>query len=401
MKVTALLPVAFLVGPLAVLLAQSPQQAGQRGGGSGRGGPGAAASPSTAALPLDKIKLPPGFSIAVWADNVPGARSMTLGGSGTVFVGTQMGSVYAVVDRNQDQKADDVLTVATGLTSPNGVAFKDGSLYLAEISRISRFDGVLEFVKVPGGRGPAPKQTLLTDKLPTDRMHGWKYLAFGPDGLLYFQIGAPGNIVDRGDPYATIVRMKPDGSNFEIYARGVRNSVGMTWHPDTGELWFTDNGRDLLGDDLPNDELNRAPKPGMHFGYPYCHEGSILDPEFGTGKSCSDYTPPVQKLGPHVAALGLKFYTGSMFPAQYRKQLFIAQHGSWNRTQAAGHIGYRVMVVRIEGSKAVGYDTFAEGWLENGRQAWGRPVDVLEQPDGSLLVSDDRAGVIYRIAYRG
>jgi glucose/arabinose dehydrogenase len=325
---------------------------------------------------------------------------MTPGGNGIVFVGTRDGSVYAVIDRNEDQKADEVVTVASNLTQPNGVAFKDGSLYVAEISTISRYDGVLDFVKVPGSRGPRLKPTILTDKLPMDRAHGWKYLAFGPDGLLYFQIGAPGNVVDRGDPYATIVRMKPDGSNFEIYARGVRNSVGVTWHPDTKEMWFTENGRDHLGDDVPGDELNHAPKAGMHFGYPYCHEGSIIDPEFGTGKSCSSYTPPARKLGPHVAALGLKFYTGSMFPAEYQKQLFIAEHGSWNRTPTAGHVGYRVMLVRLEGGKAVSYDTFAAGWLGMSGEAWGRPVDILERPDGSLLLSDDRAGVIYRISYR-
>src|SRR5262245_16407537 len=278
----------------SVILVVQAQQ-----GGRGRGGnPFSAAVPPGGAVPhLDQIKMPPGFSIELFADKVPGARSMALAPDGTVFVGTRQNVVYAVVDRNRDNKADEVLTLASGLTSPNGVAFKDGALYVAEVSKVSRFDGVLDFAKVPGGKGPAPKQTVLYDKLPTDRMHGWKYLAFGPDGLLYFQIGAPGNIVDRGDPYATIVRMKPDGSNFEVYARGGRNSVGVTWHPDTHEMWFTDNGRDLLGDDVPNDELNHAPKPGMHFGYPYCHEGSLLDPEFGTGKSCSNYTPPVQKLG--------------------------------------------------------------------------------------------------------
>jgi glucose/arabinose dehydrogenase len=369
------------------------QQAGQRGGGLG-----APVPPSGTAVQLDQLKLPAGFSIAVYAENVGGARSMALGADGTIFVGTQLGAVYAVVDRNHDNKADEVITVASGLTQPNGVAFRDGALYVAEISRITRFNGPLDFTRQPAGRAPALKPTVVTDKLPTDRPHGWKYLGFGPDGLLYTQIGAPGNLVDRGDPYATIVRMKPDGSAFEIFARGVRNSVGAAWHPDTRELWFTDNGRDMLGDDTPNDELNVAPKPGLHFGYPYCHEGTILDPEFGKGKSCSDYTRPAARLGPHVAALGLKFYTGSMFPAEYRKQLFIVNHGSWNRSAAVPHTGYRVMLAKLQNNEVVSYEPFVEGWLVGGRQAWGRPVDLLELPDGSLLVSDDRANVIYRIA---
>ena len=385
----------------ATLAAQTP--APQRGGGFALG---AGMPPGGPGPQLDKLSLPPGFSIAVYAEKVPGARSMALGSDGTVFVGTRARVVHAVVDRNHDFKADEVLTVASGLTTPNGVAFKDGALYVAETSRISRYDGVLGFVKVPGGAGPAPTPTVLYDKLPSDQMHGWKYLSFGPDGLLYTQIGAPGNILDRGDPYATIIRMKPDGSNFEIFARGVRNSVGQTWHPDTNELWFTDNGRDNLGDDQPNDELNNASKAGLHFGYPYCHQGDILDPEFGKGKSCADYAPPAFKMGPHVAALGLKFYAGTMFPAEYRKQLFIVNHGSWNRSAQVSHTGYRIMVAKIAGNKVVSYEPFAQGFLQAAegatvaRQAWGQPVDLLELPDGSLLVSDDRAGAIYRISYR-
>jgi glucose/arabinose dehydrogenase len=393
--------VAMAFGVSSALLAQTG--APQRGGGAF-----GAAIPAGGALPrLDLIRLPAGFSISIYADHVPGARSMALGSDGTVFVGTRANIVHAVVDRNHDYKADEVLTVASGLTSPNGVAFKDGALYVAEINRVSRYDGVLDFVRVAGGAGPAPKQTILNDKLPSDRMHGWKYLSFGPDGLLYFQVGAPGNILERPDPYASILRMRPDGTGLETFARGVRNSVGMAWHPDTKELWFTDNGRDLLGDEQPNDELNHAARPGMHFGYPYCHEGAILDPEFGAGKSCADYTPPVQRLGPHVAALGLKFYTGAMFPAEYRKQLLIVNHGSWNRSAQVSHTGYRLMVAKLQGDKVVSYEPFAEGWLQKAgdsdlaRQAWGQPVDLLELPDGSLLVSDDRAGAIYRISYSG
>jgi glucose/arabinose dehydrogenase len=397
--------------PAAVLLAgmsAGAQAPGQQGGRGGRGGfvLGAEAIPGTAAEHLGKLKLPPGFSIAIYADNVPGARAMALGSDGTVFVGTRAQTVYAVVDRNKDFKADEVLTVASGLTSPNGVAFRDGALYVAENSRISRYDGILEFVKVAGG-GPAAKQTVLTDKLPSDRMHGWKYLVFGPDGMLYSAIGAPGNNLDRGDPYNTIIRMKPAvGTDVEIFARGVRNTVGYTFHPDTRELWFTDNGRDTLSDETPNDELNIAAKPGLHFGYPYCHQGDIVDPELGKGKSCADFVAPVQKLGPHVAGLGLKFYGGTMFPQEYRKQLIIVNHGSWNRSPKVSHTGYRLMLAKVQNNKVTSYDPFVEGWLQAApgselkRQAWGQPVDLLELPDGSLLVSDDRANAIYRITYR-
>ena len=344
--------------------------------------------PAPPRLPLNTIKLPPGFTISIFAPNVPDARSMALAPDGTLFIGTRgNGRVYALKDTR-------LMTIAVGLESPNGVAFKDGSLYVAAVNRILRYDNILQYVSHPDPRG-APRPTVVIDTLPSDSHHGWKYLAFGPDGLLYFQVGAPCNICERPDPYASILRMKPDGSALEIFARGVRNSVGMTWHPDTRELWFTDNGRDNLGDDQPPDELNRAPRPGLHFGYPYCHGGTIADPEFGKGHPCSTSTPPVQRLGPHVASLGVKFYTGAMFPAEYRNQIFIAEHGSWNRTQP---IGYRITLVRLNGNDAVKYETFAEGWLR-GRSAWGRPVDLLQMPDGSLLVSDDEANVIYRIAY--
>ena len=379
----------------------APSQAAPAQGGNttqGTDGLGALNPPEGAKPQPEKIKLPPGFSIALWAENVKGARTMTLAPDGTVFVGTwTIGSVYALADRNKDNKADAVITVASGLTMPNGVAFKDGTLYVAENSRIVRFDRVLDAVK-PGMAPLTP--TVVFDKLPSDRMHGWKYLRVGPDGYLYSAVGAPCNICDKPEPYAGIFRVKPDGTGFELFARGIRNTVGFTWHPDTRELWFTDNGRDMLGDEQPNDELNVAAKAGLHFGYPYCHEGSIADPELGKGKSCSDYQPPAQKLGPHVAPLGLAFYAGSMFPGEYKKRLFIAQHGSWNRTPAAGHNGYRIMVARVDGSKVTGYDLFAEGWLEGRKQAWGRPVDLLELPDGSMLVSDDRAHAIYRISYQ-
>ena len=391
---------ALLLTPFAALRAQAPPP----GGAAQRGSPGAELPPGGASPQLDKLTLPKGFAIAIYADNVPGARSMALGSDGTIFVGTrQGGNVYAVVDRNRDNRADEVITIASGLNMPNGVAFRNGALYVAEVSKVTRYDGALEFTK-QGAAAKALKATVVNDTFPTDFMHGWKNIAFGADGLLYVPVGAPGNVVERPDPYSGIVRMKPDGSGLEVFARGVRNSVGLAWHPDTRALWFTDNGRDALGDDQPNDELNTAPKPGLHFGYPYCHEGSILDPEFGKGKSCGDYAPPAQKLGPHVAALGLKFYTGTMFPAEYRKQLFIVNHGSWNRSEKVSHTGYRIMLAKVQGDKVVSYEPFVQGWLQSSggglaRQAWGRPVDLLELPDGSLLVSDDRANVIYRITY--
>jgi glucose/arabinose dehydrogenase len=355
---------------------------------------GTAAAP--AGVQLNTIALPAGFRIEVYAGNVKGARSLARGDRGTLFVGSrQPGSVYAVVDADGDQKADRVVTIASGLTSPNGVAFSDGALYVAEVSRVLRFDGIESALDAP------PKPVVITDKLPTERHHGWKFIAFGPDGWLYVPVGAPCNVCDeraRDRRYASITRMKPDGSAAEVFAEGVRNTVGFDWHPDTKQLWFTDNGRDWLGDDQPPDELNVAPGPGLDFGFPYCHGGTISDPDFGKKKACRDTVAPVQVLGPHVAALGMRFYTGAMFPAQYRKQIFIAEHGSWNRSTP---IGYRVMLVRLDANgKATSYEPFAQGWLQ-GRTAWGRPVDVLVMPDGALLVSDDKADTIYRISYGG
>jgi len=346
-----------------------------------------------ATLPLEQIKLPPGFRIEIYASGVPNARSMTLSPNGTLFVGTRTeGNVYAIVDRNGDHKADDVITIARGLNMPNGVAFRDGALYVAEVRRILRYDDIEARLQTP------PKPGVVSDAFPGDRHHGWKFIRFGPDGMLYVPVGAPCNICEPNpDRYAVITRMRPDGSGLEPFARGVRNTVGFDWHPDTQELWFTDNGRDWMGDDLPPDELNRAPRSGLHFGYPYCHGADIADPEFGAKRPCSAFTPPAQNLGPHVAALGMRFYTGTMFPGEYHHQIFIAEHGSWNRSTP---IGYRVTLVRLQNNRAVSYEVFADGWLQRGR-AWGRPVDVLVMPDGALLVSDDRANVIYRISYRG
>ena len=348
-------------------------------------------------LPLEKIRLPDGFAIEIYADSVPDARSMTLSPNGILYVGSRRaGNVYAILDDDHDARADGIYLVASGLTMPNGVAWREGSLYVAERSRILRFDDVdRRFL----GSEPtaAPEPVVVRGDYPSERHHGWKYIAFGPDGWLYVPVGAPCNLCLSEDPiFASITRMTSDGGTREIFASGVRNTVGFDWHPETGELWFTDNGRDMLGDDVPDDELNHAPEAGLHFGYPFCHGGEIADPQFGGRRPCSDFTPPAGKLGPHVAALGVEFYEGEQFPAAYRGQILIAQHGSWNRSDP---IGYRVMRVRLEGNRAVEYEVFAEGWLQNG-EPWGRPVDVETLPDGSLLVSDDHAGVIYRIRYR-
>jgi len=351
---------------------------------------GAAAQSS---LPLDRIKLPPGFVIETVA-RVPNARAMTWGSEGTLFVGSSAGNVYAVtLPHAGAQDAARVRTIASNLRDPAGVAFRNGALYVSAVSRILRYDDIEKRLDAP------PDPVVVSDAFPRDGHHGRKFIAFGPDGKLYVPVGAPCNIC-QPDPekYTIITRMNVDGSGHEIVARGVRNSVGFDWHPQTKELWFTDNGRDMLGDDVPPDELNRVARAGQNFGYPYCHGGTIADLEFGRLKPCSELVPPAQNLGPHVAALGMRFYTGAQFPAAYRNQVFIAEHGSWNRSQK---IGYRVSLVRVDASgKAIAYEPFAEGWLQ-GQQAWGRPADVLVAPDGTLLVSDDSAWAIYRISYRG
>jgi glucose/arabinose dehydrogenase len=343
---------------------------------------GAASSALAQNLPLERIKLPPGFKIEVLAQ-VPNARSLALGARGTLFVGSRSGSaVHAVLPGGR------VVKVAEGMSIPNGVAFRDGALYIAEVGRIFRIERVEENPESP------PKPTLLFDKLPRDIHHGWKFIRFGPDGRLYIPIGAPCNVCAR-DGYALIGSLNLQTKEFQTYARGVRNTVGFDWHPITRELWFTDNGRDWLGDELPADELNRAPRPGLHFGFPYCHQGDLQDPEFGRNRKCSEFEPPARNLGPHVAALGMRFYTGGMFPAQYRNQIFIAEHGSWNRSRK---IGYQISLVKIENNKVMSYEPFATGWLQ-GESVSGRPVDVEVLPDGSLAVSDDYAGVIYRISH--
>jgi glucose/arabinose dehydrogenase len=343
------------------------------------------------ATDLDAIEVPPGFSISIYADNLADARSMALSPSGILFVGTRReGKVYALLDSNGDKRADKVFIIASGLNMPNGVAFRNGSLYVAEVNRLLRFDRIEEKLDDPG------EPVVIYGDLPKDRLHGWKYLRFGPDGLLYVQVGAPCNICNPGDPYAALLRMRPDGSAREIFARGIRNTVGFDWHPETKELWFSDNGRDWLGDDLPPDELNRAPVPNLHFGFPYLHGSKVKDPEFGNQADDLILTPPAFEFHAHVAPLGIQFYTGTRFPQKYRNQLFVAQHGSWNRSVK---IGYRVMAVFIDKNKVTGSEVFADGWLAGGRVS-GRPVDLEMLPDGSLLVSDDMAGAIYRIAFR-
>lgn len=330
---------------------------------------------------LERVQLPPGFRIELYA-SVPNARSLALGPRGTLFVGSRSGGqVHAV------QPGGKVVKIADGLTMPNGVAFRDGALYVAEVSRILRFADIESNL--------AAKPEVVFDKLPRDVHHGWKFIRFGPDGHLYIPIGAPCNVCDRNG-YSLIGFLNFSTRNFEVHSRGVRNTVGFDWHPQTRDLWFTDNGRDWLGDELPADELNRAPRAGLHFGFPHCHQGDLPDPEFGRSTGCGGFEPPARKLGPHVAALGMRFYTGSMFPPEYRNQIFIAEHGSWNRSKK---IGYRVMLAKLEGNKVVSYEPFAQGWLQ-GEHVSGRPVDLEVMPDGSLLISDDHAGAVYRVTYR-
>ena len=343
-------------------------------------------------IPVDKLTLPNGFKIELYA-NVPNARSLTLSPSGTVYVGTRSkGSVYAVLDLNKDGKADKVYEIDKGLNMPNGVAFKDGDLYVAEVSRILRYKNI------ESNLGSPPEPEIIYDGYPTDTHHGWKYIAFGADGKLYVPVGAPCNVCERDNPiYASITRMDISNPNPEIVARGVRNSVGFDWDPETQDLWFTDNGRDMMGDDIPPCELNHLSKAGEHFGFPYCHGGDIPDPKFGKERSCDEFVKPAWRFMAHVAPLGMKFYTGSMFPEKYHNAVFIAQHGSWNRSKKSG---YRVMVGFKEGNKIVAMQPFVSGWLNDAtQQAWGRPVALLQLPDGSMLLSDDYAGVIYRITY--
>lgn len=340
---------------------------------------------------LSLVELPEGFNIEYYAEGVENARQMALGDDGTLFVGSRRaGKLHAVVDSDGDHRADQVMLLDEDLHMPSGIEFHDGDLYVAALNRILRYPDIESRLDNP------PEPEVLVDTLPTEEHHGWKVLRFSPDGHLYFPLGAPCNTCDEPG-FAEVRRLNLETGEMDTWAQGVRNSVGLTFHPETGELWFTDNGSDWMGDDLPDCELNHAPEPGMHFGYPYCHQGDLLDAEFGEGKNCADYVGPEARLGPHVAPLGLAFYTGDQFPADYRGDLIIAEHGSWNRTDK---IGYRLKRVTFVDGAVTGQEVFAEGWLQ-GQEDWGRPVDVLVMPDGALLVSDDKADAIYRITYAG
>ncbi len=338
----------------------------------------------------DRLRVPPGFEVAQYAQ-VPGARSLAQGSAGTVFVGTRReGVVYALRDLDRDGVADSVYLLASGLRSPNGVAFRDGSLYVAEISRITRYDEIESRLANP------PDPVVVREDFPTDGHHGWKFIRFGPDGRLYVPVGAPCNVCQPGGLYSAIHALDLEAGTREAVAFGVRNTVGFDWHPETGDLWFSDNGRDRMGDDVPPDELNRVSRPGQHFGFPYCHGRAVADPEFGQTRSCGEFEPPALELPAHVAPLGLRFYQGDMFPPQYHGRIFLAQHGSWNRSVPDG---YRVITVTVADGEVVSSEVFADGWLVQGR-SWGRPVDVAVLPDGALLISDDKAGVVYRVTYR-
>jgi glucose/arabinose dehydrogenase len=345
-------------------------------------------------LPLDKLKVPPGFKVEIYAEGIPEARSLALGDKGTVFVSNRLlTDVYAIVDRDGKREVKKILK---GLKAPNGIAFNKGTLYVAERHRITRYDGIEDRLDNP----PEPK--VVIDNLdPTQQPgHFWKFLAFGPDGKLYFNIGSPGNIVMPSYEQASINRVDPNTGVMENYVRGVRNSVGFDWHPQTRELWFTNHGRDWINDDMPNDTLHRVTRNGMNFGYPFCHQGDFLDPDFGKGRSCKEFDAPAAKLGAHIAPLGMRFYTGRMFPAEYRDNIFIAMHGSWNRTVKQG---YNVMRVSLDANGNAKMVPFLEGFLTDAKAdppMWGRPVDVLVMRDGALLVSDDYNGIIYQISYK-
>lgn len=328
------------------------------------------------------------FKMTVLTDDVPNARQMAESPSGVLYVGTRRaGKLYAVVP--SEDAEPEVVTFDTGLEMPSGIALLGGDLYVAALSRVLRYRGIDESFR----DGPAPE--VVADDLPRERHHGWKYLAVGPDDHLYVNVGAPCNICLSDDPrFASILRMDPGTGRTSVYAAGVRNSVGMAWHPETGELWFSDNGRDWLGDDRPPEEINRVETPGSHFGYPHVHGADILDPEFGAGHDPSDYVAPVLPIQAHAAALGIAFYTGDGFPAEWRNALFVAEHGSWNRSSK---VGYRVSAVRFDGAEPA-YAPFMDVWLSDER-ASGRPNDVLVSRDGSLLISDDLGGRIYRVRY--
>ena len=331
---------------------------------------------------LDLLKAPPGFKIELFADNLPNARTLVLGDQGMIFIGTRSaGNVYAINNGKQ-------YTIATNLNMPNGLAFHNQSLYIAAVDKLYRMDNIEANLANP------PPLKLIRDDFPVESHHGWRYIAFGPDNRLYMAIGAPCNVCLKED-YAVIRSMKADGSDQRVVARGIRNSVGFSWHPQNQKLWLSDNGRDMLGDDIPADELNRVDQTGQHFGFPYCHGGTVTDPDYNDF-SCDSFSPPAKALGAHVAPLGIAFYTGQQFPDAYQNRLFVAEHGSWNRSKK---VGYRVAMATLDRDKVIDYQTFVSGWLQ-GENAWGRPAYILQMKDGSVLISDDKAGAIYRVSYR-
>jgi glucose/arabinose dehydrogenase len=341
-------------------------------------------------LPVAQLKAPRGFKIEVYASGIPNARSLRLGDKGTLFVGNRvLDKVYAVVDKDGKRT---VKVIASGMDRPNGLAFHDGTLYVAEGTRISKLEKIEDNLDNP------PKPVVIYSDLPNHQSHGWKFIGIGPDNKLYVPVGAPCNICIPPETNAQLRRINLDGSGMEVVARGIRNTVGFDWNPATKELYFTDNGRDWLSEDLPNDELNRITKAGQHFGYPYCHQGNIPDNEYGWGRQCSEFTPPVALLGPHAAALGMRFYTGTMFPADYRGAIIVARHGSWNKTNK---IGGDIIVVKLNRDGSVkSWEPFITGFIQDNNYI-GRPVDVLPMKDGSLLIADDFAGAVYRVTYDG
>jgi glucose/arabinose dehydrogenase len=324
---------------------------------------------------LSYLKVPAGYQVSLFKDDLPGARSLALSDSGTVFVGTRESEVYAVKDGKK-------YIIAKGLDMPNGVAIKNGDLYVAEVSRILKFPKIDSHLENPG------KPEVVYDKFPTEKHHGWKFIAFGPDGYLYVPVGAPCNVCEpKPDQFAAIFRFKKlDGSAPELYANGIRNTVGFAWQPGSNQLWFTENGRDMMGDDVPADELNFAPKSGMNFGFPYCHQGDLPDPEFGKKHACSEFTPPEWKFPAHAAVLGMRFIDANT--------ILVAQHGSWNRSKKSG---YQVVKVNLRAGRVTSVEPFVTGFLQPGEKTVGRPVDVMELKDHSILVSDDDKGAIYRV----
>jgi len=339
-------------------------------------------------LPLDRLQLAKGFKIEVYASGLANARSLRQGDKGTLFVSTRLlDKVYAIVDKGGKRE---VQVIAQGLYRPNGLAFHNGTLYIAELSQISKIEKIEDNLDHP------PKPTVIYHDLPKDEPHGWKFLTLGPDNKLYFQVGAPCNICMPSDAHAQIRRINLDGSGAEVIARGIRQIVGMDFRPGTNELYFTENSRDWLSEDAPEDKLNRWSKAGQDFGYPFCHQGNLADNELGWGRSCDDFTKPLTLLGPHTAPLGMRFYTGSMFPSEYKNAIFIARHGSWNRTKK---IGGDIVVVKLnEDGSFKSMEPFLTGFIQNNNYV-GRPADVLVMKDGSLLVSDDYNGAVYRISH--